>query len=38
MRVSLHTVDGQNSAPLCNRGTPVFVGIYRGIIIPGFLR
>ena len=32
------TVDGQNPAPLGNRGTQVSVGIYRGIIIPGFLR
>ena len=32
------TVDGRNPAPLSNHWKPVFVGIYRGIIIPGLLR
>ena len=35
---SLHTVDARNPAPFGNHGKPVFVGIYQGIIIPGFLR
>ena len=34
----IHTVDGRHPAPLGNRGKPWFVGIYRGIIIPEFLR
>ena len=33
-----HTVDGRNPAQLGNHGKSLFVGIYRGIIIPGFLR
>ena len=32
------TVDGRNPAPLGNHEKPLFVGIYRGIIIPWFLR
>ena len=28
---NVHTVDGRNPAPLCNHGTPLSVGIYRGI-------
>ena len=35
---SLNTVDGRDFAPLGNHGKPFFIGIYRGIIIPGFLR
>ena len=34
---AVDTVDGQNPAPRWNHGKPLFVGIYRGIIIPGFL-
>ena len=30
--------DGQNPAPNSNHGKPLFVGIYKGIIIPWFLR
>ena len=33
-----HTVDGRNPAPRGNHGKPLFIGIYRGFIIPGFLR
>ena len=31
-------MDGRNPAPLGNHGKPLFVGIYREIMIPGFLR
>ena len=34
----ISTVDGRNPAPLGNHGKPLSVGIYRGIIISGFLR
>ena len=37
LQASFHTVDGRNPAPLGNHGKPLFVGIYRGMIIPGFL-
>ena len=30
-------MDEINFAPLGSRGRPLFIGIYRGIIIPGFL-
>ena len=33
-----HTVGGQNPAPLGTLGKPLFVGIHRRIIMPGFLR
>ena len=33
-----HTVDGRNPAPLGNHGKPLLIGIFRGFIIPGFLR
>ena len=34
-----NTVDGRNRAPpKSNHETPLFVGIYRGVNIPGFLR
>ena len=33
-----NTVDGRNPAPLGNHGKPLFVGIYKKIIIPRFLR
>ena len=32
------TVDGRNPATKLNHTKPFFVGIYRGIVIPGFLR
>ena len=36
---SFPTVDGRNPfAPLGNHGKSFFIGIYRGTIIPGFLR
>ena len=35
---SPHTVDGRNPAPLRHHGKYLFVGIYRGIMVPGFLR
>ena len=31
-------MDGRNPAPLRIHGKPLFIGIYRGFIIPGFLR
>ena len=31
-------MDENHFAPLSNRGKPLFVSIYRGIIIPGILR
>ena len=37
-RLRSHTVDGRNPAPLGNHGKPLFVGVYRGSIIKGFLR
>ena len=36
-RVS-HTVGGQNYAPIETIKQPLFVGIYRGIMVPGFFR
>ena len=32
------TVDGQNPAPLSKHGNPLFVGIFRGVVIPRILR
>ena len=31
------TVDGQNPGPLGNHEKPLFVGIYKGLMIPGLL-
>ena len=33
MRFECTTVDGKNPAPLGNNGTPLFIGIHKGIII-----